>query len=41
MATYAQRAQAIGDALINGVASAAQIDRLGVAFARQAGNEAH
>lgn len=41
MATYVQRAQAIGDALINGVASAAQIDRLGLAFARQSGNEAH
>lgn len=41
MATYAQRAQAIGDALINGVATAQQIDRLGVAFARQSGNADH
>lgn len=41
MATYVQRAQAIGDALINGTATPTQIDRLGVAFARQSGNAAH
>lgn len=33
MATFIQRGQAIGNALINGVASMAQLDRLGKALA--------
>lgn len=35
MATYVQRAQSIGDALVNGVATQAQLVRLADAFARQ------
>lgn len=37
MASFAQRAQAIGDALVNGTATAAQINHLGQALAHQAG----
>lgn len=37
MATYAQRAQAIGDALVNGTATAGQIDSLGQALAWESG----
>lgn len=36
MATYVQRAQAIGNALVNGTATPAQIDRLGRALANGA-----
>jgi len=37
MATFPQRAQAIGDALVNGVATQGQIDSLGQALAWQTG----
>lgn len=37
MATFVQRAQAIGDALLNGPATASQINRLGQALAYQSG----
>lgn len=37
MATFAQRAQAIGDALLNGTATASQINHLGQALAHQCG----
>lgn len=37
MATYLQRGQAIGDALINGTATPAQLDRLGTALAANTG----
>lgn len=35
MATYIQRGQAIGNALINGVATLQQLDRLGQALAQR------
>ena len=38
MATYAERAQSIGNALINNAATAQQIDRLGAAIAYNQGN---
>lgn len=38
MATYAQRAQAIGDALVNGTATQGQIDSLGQALAWEVGS---
>lgn len=37
MATYVQRAQAIGDALVNGIATPTQINRLGLALAQHGG----
>lgn len=37
MSTYIQRGQAIGNALINGVATTAQLDRLGRALAYKNG----
>lgn len=37
MATFSQRAQAIGDALVNGTATASQINHLGRALAHQCG----
>jgi len=40
MATPEQRAQAIADALLNKVATASQINRLGVALSRQDGDYA-
>lgn len=39
MATYIERAQAIGNALINGVATPTQINRLGGALATAAARE--
>jgi len=38
MATYAERAQAIGNALLNATATAQQVDRLGAAIANNDGN---
>lgn len=40
MATNAQRAQAYADALLNRTATAAEVDRLGQALARNAGRGA-
>lgn len=37
MATYLQRAQSIGNAIVNGTATLQQIDRLGQAIAYQTG----
>lgn len=40
MATYTERAQAIGNAIINATATAQQIDRIGTALAYNQGNSA-
>ena len=40
MATNAQRAQSIANAVVNGTATLAQIDRIGRAIAAQAGRSA-
>jgi hypothetical protein len=39
MATYVQRAQAIADALYNGVASPAMVNRIGLGIAASEGRE--
>ena len=41
MATYAQRAQAISDAIVNGTATQSQINRIGEAIARNSGQAEH
>lgn len=41
MATYAQRAQAIADAIVNATATQTQVNRLGEAIAFNTGQTAH
>ena len=41
MATYAQRAQAIADAVLNAAATPTQINRVGAAIAVMTGQESH
>lgn len=41
MATYLQRAQSIGNAIVNGTSTLQQIDRLGQAIAFRVGSREH